>query len=170
MDRDDDVARFRARDVWDRDGERISVGNTSSGGVFFEFRRVDAGAREGEVSGYSMHVSGDDTWDIISELGWGNGEPVDLIEANITEIMQSGVPAWLESIGITPGRPGPLEPHKAQQQFYEARCWNTECDFTGGKVNITIDYRTPYETGYSWLCPNCGMKISTEHSFAPDDD
>jgi len=55
----------------------------------------------------------------------------------------------------------------SKKQFYEARCRNEQCDFAGGMVDVTIDYRTPYETGYSWTCPNCGTKISTEYSFPP---
>jgi hypothetical protein len=56
------------------------------------------------------------------------------------------------------------------QRFYESRCWNKECNFEGGKVDVAIDYRTPYENGYSWVCSNCGMEISTEYSNRPDED
>lgn len=57
-----------------------------------------------------------------------------------------------------------------REQFYVARCRNQQCDFAGGMLDVTIDYQTPYETGYSWTCPNCGTKISTESSFPPRDD
>jgi hypothetical protein len=68
-----------------------------------------------------------------------------------------------------PGEPH-LEPQVSKKQFYEARCRNEQCDFAGGMVDVTTDYRTPYETGYSWTCPNCGTKTSTEFSFPPRDD
>jgi hypothetical protein len=50
------------------------------------------------------------------------------------------------------------------KQFFETRCRNVDCTFEGGKVEVTIDYRTPYETGYSWTCPVCGTKNSSEFS------
>jgi hypothetical protein len=63
-----------------------------------------------------------------------------------------------------------LKPSATKKQFYEARCRNEQCDFVGGMVDVTIDYKTPYETGYSWTCPNCGTKTPTEFSFPPRDD
>jgi hypothetical protein len=164
MNKDIDPGRFDARIVWERDGLRVSVTNTSPGGVYFEVRNVPTGVTDVEESGYSITVSGDDTWNIISELPPGTGEPVDLIAANIAEIMETGIGPWLESIGIVVGPFGPLSRPAPPRQSHESRCWNPECDFEGGTVDITIDYRTPYETGYTWICPKCGMKIETEYS------
>jgi hypothetical protein len=60
-----------------------------------------------------------------------------------------------------------LRTHKPKQ-FYEARCQNRDCTFAGEKVDITISYKTPYETGYSWICPVCGTKHSSEYSIGAE--
>jgi hypothetical protein len=61
-----------------------------------------------------------------------------------------------------------LRTHKLKR-FYETRCRNKACEFSGGTVDVTADYRTPYETGYSWNCPVCGTNNSTEFSGRFDD-
>lgn len=104
MNDDDSTNQFSAREVWDNDGVHVSVRNTSTGGVQFEIRNLNSNLSSDSDREYAIRVSGDDTWDLISALGPQSNEPVDLVEANIETIMQTGVTAWLESIGIDAGR------------------------------------------------------------------
>jgi|GEM_PF-2654343 len=127
MSDDDNTDRFNAREVWDKDGVQVSVRSTSPGGVQFDIRELNPISSTGPDREYAIRVSGDDTWDLISALGSTTNEPVDLIASNIDAIMRSGVAAWLESIGIDPGRRYPVRPHVALVRSSDVDLVPTEC-------------------------------------------
>lgn len=90
--------QFSPRVIWDEDGSRVSIRRRSSGGVQFDIRNLTASSSD-EIE---YVVSDDRTWDLIDELG-GEGDPIDLVEANIKVIMQAGVAEWLRSAGLITG-------------------------------------------------------------------